>query len=73
MDVISKNNLIHLRNAEFTIFNNIIICNHLYKITKQIYLESSSLNIFGGKICNNKCINNSEIYSNESSTNGDYT
>ena len=35
MDVISKNNLIHLRNAEFTIFNNIIICNHLYKITKQ--------------------------------------
>ena len=38
-----------------------------------IYLQSSTLNIFGGKICNNKGINNSEIYSNENSTNGDYT
>ena len=35
-----------------------------------IYLFSSTLNVFGGKICNNKEVNNSEIYSNENSTVG---
>ena len=34
-----------------------------------IYLIISTLNMYGGKICNNQCINNSDIYSNENSTN----
>ena len=38
-----------------------------------IYLRTSTLNIFGGKICNNTGINNSEIYSNENSSNGEYS
>ena len=37
-----------------------------------ITMRCSTLNFFGGKICNNKSINNSEIYSNENSTNGGY-
>ena len=36
-----------------------------------IYLFISTLNMCGGKICNNQCINNSDIYSNENSTNND--
>ena len=38
-----------------------------------IYLYHSILNIYGGKICNNKGINNTEIYSNKNSTNNNST
>ena len=37
-----------------------------------MYLRNSILNFFNGKICKNKGINNSEIYSNENSTNKDH-
>ena len=35
-----------------------------------IYLIRSILNMFGGKICDNEAINNTDIYSNQNSTNG---
>ena len=38
-----------------------------------VYLVNSTLNIFGGKICNNKAINNSDINSNQNSTIGGYS
>ena len=132
-NITCNSNLIRLRNTMLTIYDNIILCNHLYKITKlpenyfgygstivadrfsyinmyggeisnnaqemninknmeegvlpevmgtnysydvrgtAIYLQNSTLNVFGGKICNNEGINNSEIYSNENSTNGAYS
>ena len=131
--VISTSHLIQIMNSELTIYNNVILCNNYYKITKRpskyldfgsailatsyskinmyggeisnniqelfidktmkseilpekmaktytydvkgiaIYLRSSTLNIYGGKICNNKGINNSEIYSNENSTKSGYS
>ena len=42
-----------------------------YDMKGVIFLSNSTLNMLGGKICFNKCINNSYIYSNENSTNND--
>ena len=131
-NVVSTSQLIKINNGELSIYDNIILCNNLFRIsylptpnldfgstiyaknyskinmyggeisnniqemvinknmssgilpeemTKNltydvkggIFLENSTFNMFGGKICNNQLINNSDIYSNENSTNNGNT
>ena len=62
------------KNMEEGVLPEIITSNIVYDVRgAAIYLYSSTLNVFGGKICNNKGVNNSEIYSNENSTVGNYS
>ena len=62
------------KNNTDGVLPEILASNYFYDVRGTvIYLRSSTLNVFGGKICNNKGINNSEIYSNENSTNGTYS
>ena len=127
-NVISKSQLITIKNGELSLYDNIFLCNNLFQISflpseriyygsaiyahsysrinmyggeisnnikemfidknmssgilpenmssdlrydveGAIFLENTSFNMYGGKICNNQSINNSEIYSNENSTN----
>ena len=61
------------KNMEGGVLPEVMDNNYSYNVKRvAIYLRTSTLNIFGGKICNNTGINNSEIYSNENSSNGEY-
>jgi hypothetical protein len=42
-----------------------------YDAKGAIYLSNSTFNMYGGKICNNQCINNCELFTNENSTNNE--
>ena len=128
-NVVSSSHLIQLINSEFAMYNNVTLCNNLFRISKKtkeptefgsalhaidnskiniyggeisnninevyipkdnkasilpvtmensysydsrgagIYLNSSILYFSGGIICNNEGINNTDIYSNQNSTN----
>ena len=128
-NVASTSHLIQLISSEFTMYNNVTLCNNLFKISKRtkdlkefgsalfavgnsiiniyggdisnnvnevyipkddkastlpetmettyaydsrgagIYINTSILNMYDGKIYNNEGINNSDIYSNQNGTN----
>ena len=57
------------KNSSSGVLPEAMIGNLGYDNKGVIYLIISTLNMYGGKICNNQCINNSDIYSNENSTN----
>ena len=59
------------KNMSSGILPEVMTKNINYDVKGAIFLEISTLKMLGGKICNNQLINNSDIYSNENSTNNE--
>ena len=59
------------KNMSSGILPETMTSNLTYDARGTIFLSLSTLNMYGGKICNNQLVNNSDLYSNENSTNND--